>query len=238
MRRYALSKRTLLGFNSSVALCDPALPIFMNATMSRFLQLAILVLLLVTGNFAFCPRIPPPNKYSFTRLYVELKRGASLTPRPPREPPIDIENNPAVSFSPQPPLDPPTDIANNPAVVVVTMEESKESKRPVGMTTPGYFYFTEELSAATKLKHFDEISVENISSDDKSYEEFPVVTLKSEIVATTQSPVNATTESQNEKKEEYNDLGVLAESIGKVAFGGSKAAILGIKAFVDIMSSP
>jgi hypothetical protein len=203
--------------------------------MARFIQLAITVLVLVSGNYAFSPLIQT-SKNSFTRLNIALDRGVSLTPRPPTEPPIDIENNPAVSFTPQPPQDPPTDIANNPAVVIVTMEDTKKSKTPLVVATPGYFYFTEEVSSAIKIKSPEEISVEQNSLEEIYHEEHQIVSQNKEPVAI-ESPADAKVESQNNTKEEYNDLGVLAESIGKVAFGGSKAAILGIKAFVDTMSS-
>ena len=103
---------------------------------------------------------------------------AKVTPRPPKEPPIDMESNPAFSLIPHPPEEPPTNMDINPAVLASSTEPTIIA---------------------------------------------PIIE-EEEIIVTSEDV--------------YDELGVLAESLGKVAVGGAKAAILGLKAFYDTVSAP
>jgi len=139
-----------------------------------------------------------------------------LTPRPPNEPPIDMENNPAVIWTPRPPIEPPTDMENNPACRAFTSAEITSGPSTSHSSVPSSaFFFLSQTDAPieeTKENFRNELFMEESSSEQSLVEE---------------------TEG-----DDYNALGLLAESVGKVAFGGSKAAIFGLKAFVDIVSAP
>jgi hypothetical protein len=74
------------------------------------------------------------------------------------------------------------------------------------------------------------------ASYDAEIETDPNEYLKVQALTTNNVMFERKRKAKDEKKE-YDELGVLAGAIGKITLGGSKAAIFGLKAFVDTMAA-
>jgi hypothetical protein len=122
--------------------------------------------------------------------------------------PSDFDNNPGYSGAPCPPKEPPTGRV---------LENNPAVK----------FLALQSDNASAALD----------APSDAETETDPKEELKVQSLTTNNVKVERNRTAKDTKKE-YNELGVLAGAVGKIALGGSKAAIFGLKAFVDTMAAP